>query len=173
MRRRNNGSTCFCQASSVKKGGRSGCNETEANEPPGWCIYAAVALVAVGCYLNALDCDFVHDDIPAVVRNRDVIGEASWSSVLNDDFWGTPMESINSHKSYRPFTTLTFRIEVDAKLGGGAVDFIRKSKKVENLLICQLVELSPDVDVSLMQKFDSSYGKLTVHHPLDYLNEQY
>ena len=109
MRRRNNGSTCFCQASSIKKGGRSGCNETETNEPPGWCIYAAVALVAVGCYLNALDCDFVHDDIPAVVRNRDVIGEASWSSVLNDDFWGTPMESINSHKSYRPFTTLTFR----------------------------------------------------------------
>lgn len=109
MRRRNNGSSCFCQASSIKRGGRGGCNETEANEPPGWCIYAAVALVAVGCYLNALDCDFVHDDIPAVVRNRDVIGKASWSSVLNDDFWGTPMESINSHKSYRPFTTLTFR----------------------------------------------------------------
>lgn len=107
MKRRNNGSSCFCQTG--KRNGRSGCNGTEANEPPGWCIYVAVALVAVGCYLNALDCDFVHDDIPAVVRNRDVIGKASWSSVLNDDFWGTPMESINSHKSYRPFTTLTFR----------------------------------------------------------------
>ena len=105
MRRRNNG--CCCQNS--KRAGRSGCNDSEGNEPPGWCIYATVALVAVGCYLNALGGDFVHDDIPAVVRNKDVLAQNPWTSILKDDFWGTPMHDINSHKSYRPLTTLTFR----------------------------------------------------------------
>ncbi|KAF3428234.1 hypothetical protein E2986_11746 [Frieseomelitta varia] len=94
---------------SSKRAGRSGCNDSEGNEPPGWCIYATVALVAVGCYLNALGGDFVHDDIPAVVRNKDVLAQNPWTSILKDDFWGTPMHDINSHKSYRPLTTLTFR----------------------------------------------------------------
>ena len=105
MRRRNNG--CCCQSS--KRAGRGGCNDSEGNEPPGWCIYGTVALVAVGCYLNALGGDFVHDDIPAVVRNKDVLAQNPWTSILKDDFWGTPMHDINSHKSYRPLTTLTFR----------------------------------------------------------------
>ncbi|KAG7204739.1 hypothetical protein KM043_005153 [Ampulex compressa] len=108
MKRRSNGTGgCCCQGS--RRNGRSGCNEAEGNEPPGWCIYAAVALVAVGCYLNALGGDFVHDDIPAVVRNKDVLAQTPLASVLTDDFWGTPMQDVNSHKSYRPLTTLTFR----------------------------------------------------------------
>lgn len=113
MRRRNNGSGggyagCCCQASK-RPGARNGCTGTPGNEPPGWCIYATVALVAVGCYLNALGGDFVHDDIPAVVRNKDVIVQTPWTSVFKDDFWGTPMHDVNSHKSYRPLTTFTFR----------------------------------------------------------------
>lgn len=105
MRRRNNG--CCCQSS--KRAGRSGCSDPDENESPGWCIYATIALVAVGCYLNALGGDFVHDDIPAVVRNKDVLAQTPWTSVLKNDFWGTPMHDVNSHKSYRPLTTLTFR----------------------------------------------------------------
>ncbi|PBC28313.1 Transmembrane and TPR repeat-containing protein [Apis cerana cerana] len=78
-------------------------------EPPVWCIYATVALVAVACYLNALGGDFVHDDIPAVVRNKDVLAQTPLTTLLKNDFWGTPMRDVNSHKSYRPLTTLTFR----------------------------------------------------------------
>lgn len=81
----------------------------DREETKGWCIYSAVALVAVGAYLNALGGDFVHDDIPAVVRNRDVLAEGSVLGVLKNDFWGTPMQDLSSHKSYRPLTTLTFR----------------------------------------------------------------
>jgi len=52
-----------------------------------------------------------------------------------------------------------YRIKVDAKLRGGAVDFILKSKKVKNSLIFQLVELSL---VFLIQKLYSSYGQNSV-----------
>ncbi|GAB1865473.1 TMTC3 protein [Camponotus japonicus] len=162
MKRRNNGSSCFCQTS--KRSGRGGCNGTETNEPPGWCIYAAVALVAVGCYLNALDCDFVHDDIPAVVRNRDVIGEASWSSVLNDDFWGTPMESINSHKSYRPFTTLTFRLNY--LMAGLSPMWYHATNVALHAGACILVTRVSLVVAALRPGFAALAGLLFATHPV-------
>lgn len=72
-------------------------------------IYTMVTATAVLSYVNSLSGDFVHDDIPAVVTNADVIGTNSLKQLFLDDFWGTPMEDANSHKSYRPLTTLSFR----------------------------------------------------------------
>ena len=105
----NGGGSCCCNSKKTSRVGSCVDVGADGNEAPGWCVYAVVALVAVGCYLNALGGDFVHDDIPAVVRNKDVLAQTTISSVLIDDFWGTPMQDINSHKSYRPLTTLTFR----------------------------------------------------------------
>ncbi|XP_049938787.1 protein O-mannosyl-transferase TMTC1-like [Schistocerca serialis cubense] len=76
---------------------------------PGAKGYAAVAAVALASYANALGGDFVHDDIPAVTRNKDVLGLTPLPDVFRNDFWGTPMADASSHKSYRPLTTLTFR----------------------------------------------------------------
>ena len=65
-------------------------------------------------YANSLQGDFLHDDIPAIVRNPNVnLSRAlngTTHSVFTDDFWGTPMSSPVSHKSYRPITTLLFRL---------------------------------------------------------------
>lgn len=72
-------------------------------------MYLVVVGVAVGCYVNALWGEFVHDDIVAVVRNHDVTGATGLVQLLVDDFWGTPLSDPHSHKSYRPLTTLTFR----------------------------------------------------------------
>ena len=33
-----------------------------------------------------------------------------WSNLLQNDFWGTPMDIEGSHKSYRPLTVATFRL---------------------------------------------------------------
>lgn len=74
-----------------------------------WPTYGLVGVVAVACYLNGLSGDFVHDDIPAVVLNKDVTGKNPIGHLLKNDFWGTPMEDVTSHKSYRPLTILTFR----------------------------------------------------------------
>lgn len=72
-------------------------------------MYAGVGALAAGCYVNALRGDFVHDDIPAVTTNRDVLGLTPLQGLLRNDFWGTSMAADSSHKSYRPLTTLTFR----------------------------------------------------------------
>lgn len=72
-------------------------------------IYFIVSVVAILCYINSLSGDFVHDDLPAIVYNRDVLGTSSLSDMLLNDFWGMRMKLKESHKSYRPLTTLTFR----------------------------------------------------------------
>lgn len=74
-----------------------------------WRVYAFIAFIAVACYLNGIQGDFVHDDIPAITMNKDVLGVTPITNVFRNDFWGTPMSDVNSHKSYRPLTTLSFR----------------------------------------------------------------
>ncbi|CAG9562902.1 unnamed protein product [Danaus chrysippus] len=73
-------------------------------------IYTMVISTAVLSYVNSLNGDFVHDDIPAIVTNGDVLGRSSIRELFLNDFWGTAMVDPNSHKSYRPLTTLSFRI---------------------------------------------------------------
>ena len=48
------------------------------------------------------------DDNEAVVTNRDVVN-SSLEHVFTNDFWGMNIFHPDSHKSYRPFTVLTFR----------------------------------------------------------------
>ena len=66
-------------------------------------------LLSLLVYLNTLRGDFVHDDIPAIVNNPDVNGKNSVLELFSNDFWGEPMSSVTSHKSYRPLTILLFR----------------------------------------------------------------
>ncbi|XP_066264640.1 protein O-mannosyl-transferase TMTC1-like isoform X1 [Branchiostoma lanceolatum] len=72
--------------------------------------YILVCVVAVGCYLNSLPGDFVHDDVMAIKTNKDVLGKTPLSEVFMNDFWGKRMSDNTSHKSYRPLCVLTFRI---------------------------------------------------------------
>eukprot|EP00080_Pristionchus_pacificus_P016258 PDM76278.1 collagen [Pristionchus pacificus] len=68
--------------------------------------YFAVALTAAAVFANSLNGDFVYDDHQAIVTNPDVV---SPSFSLTNDFWGGPISSKGSHKSWRPLTTLSFR----------------------------------------------------------------
>lgn len=74
-----------------------------------WYAYAFIGFAAIGCYVNGIDGDFVHDDIPAITLNKDVLGTNKIMRTFFNDFWGTPMEDASSHKSYRPLTVLSFR----------------------------------------------------------------
>ena len=73
---------------------------------------AALICASLGClvYLNSLGLTFCFDDEIAIVRNQDIRSNTSWSNLLHNDFWGTPMSSPDSHKSYRPLTVATFRL---------------------------------------------------------------
>ena len=72
--------------------------------------HSTVFLISLACYLNSLSGELVHDDIFAVRDNQDLRSSTPIAQLLRDDFWGEPMRSAVSHKSYRPLTVLTFRI---------------------------------------------------------------
>ncbi|XP_043225531.1 protein O-mannosyl-transferase Tmtc3-like [Amphibalanus amphitrite] len=74
-----------------------------------WSYPCLLALAVTLCYQNALHCDLVFDDVRAIHGNRDLRPDTPVSSLLSNDFWGTPMEKDHSHKSYRPLCVLTFR----------------------------------------------------------------
>uniref|UniRef100_A0A1I7YTP2 dolichyl-phosphate-mannose--protein mannosyltransferase n=1 Tax=Steinernema glaseri TaxID=37863 RepID=A0A1I7YTP2_9BILA len=69
-----------------------------------------VFVVAFGTFLNSLGGGFVFDDNQAIVHNADVVGGSPLSAVFQNDFWGSPMSHPGSHRSYRPLTILSFRL---------------------------------------------------------------
>ncbi|XP_032893910.1 protein O-mannosyl-transferase TMTC3 [Amblyraja radiata] len=66
--------------------------------------------VVVMCYWNSTSCGFVFDDVSAILDNKDLHPSSSLKNLFHNDFWGTPMSEERSHKSYRPLTVLTFRL---------------------------------------------------------------
>ncbi|VDI71048.1 Hypothetical predicted protein, partial [Mytilus galloprovincialis] len=70
-----------------------------------WIVFT----LAVLCFANSYDGDFVFDDSEAVTGNKDLKPETPLLSLFHHDFWGRKLDSKTSHKSYRPLTVLTFR----------------------------------------------------------------
>ncbi|KAL0968642.1 hypothetical protein UPYG_G00269540 [Umbra pygmaea] len=66
--------------------------------------------LVLGCYWNSLSCGFVFDDVSAILDNKDLRPATPLRNLFLNDFWGTPMAEERSHKSYRPLTVLTFRL---------------------------------------------------------------
>ncbi|XP_071831925.1 protein O-mannosyl-transferase TMTC3-like isoform X2 [Apostichopus japonicus] len=66
-------------------------------------------VVCINCFFNSLQCGFVFDDNKAVISNLDLRPSTPIWDLFKNDFWGTPLTSDRSHKSYRPLTVLTFR----------------------------------------------------------------
>ncbi|XP_055928422.1 protein O-mannosyl-transferase TMTC4-like [Argiope bruennichi] len=71
-----------------------------------WIIF----FISVVCYGNSINGEFVFDDSEAVINNADLKPETPLSNIFKNDFWGTKLTHNSSHKSYRPFTVLTFRL---------------------------------------------------------------
>ncbi|RQM29631.1 hypothetical protein B5M09_005937 [Aphanomyces astaci] len=68
---------------------------------------------AFAVFANTLSCGFVWDDRAAILTNRDIRTDDNTTAVGDlfvHDFWGTPISSASSHKSFRPITVLTFRL---------------------------------------------------------------
>lgn len=84
----------------------------------------AIFLASVAIYLNPIskDSNLIHNPSPVLDEmylvssdvsagrylNKD-IDESTLSTVFQNDYWGRPMNSPHSHKSYRPLTVLSFR----------------------------------------------------------------
>lgn len=70
----------------------------------------SVALLALLCFLKSYDGDFVFDDSEAIINNKDLNPDTPLSNIWTNDFWGSNLSSNSSHKSYRPLTVLSFRL---------------------------------------------------------------
>jgi hypothetical protein len=114
-------------------------------------VYTGLFLLCTFVYWNALGCEFVFDDITAIVENRDLRPHVPVRNLFANDFWGTPMSKEQSHKSYRPLTVITFRwnywlSEVDP-LGYHLVNVVLHGLvtmlyfKVCRQLVCSVVSL--------------------------------
>ena len=68
------------------------------------------ALLGAAVYLNTLECGICYDDHPAIRKNKDLRPETSWLDLFSHDFWGADIHNPTSHKSYRPLTVATFRL---------------------------------------------------------------
>nr|XP_045585958.1 protein O-mannosyl-transferase TMTC1-like [Procambarus clarkii] len=79
------------------------------DQSPTW-VYMTVWVAGVLVYVNGLTGELVHDDVSAIKTNPDVLGTNPLSHAFFNDYWGKPMCDPLSHKSYRPFTIITFRI---------------------------------------------------------------
>ncbi|XP_032878990.1 protein O-mannosyl-transferase TMTC4 isoform X2 [Amblyraja radiata] len=77
--------------------------------PRSW-AKAVVATLALLCFGISYNGDFVFDDSEAIINNKDLRPETSLGHLWEHDFWGTNLISNTSHKSYRPLTVLTFRL---------------------------------------------------------------
>mmetsp|Transcript_5849 Transcript_5849/g.13586 ORF Transcript_5849/g.13586 Transcript_5849/m.13586 type:complete len:722 (-) Transcript_5849:2438-4603(-) len=69
------------------------------------------ALIAIVSYsdLRAFNGQWVYDDAGSTVKNPVVTGQLDWKEAFTRDFWGTDMDTVQSHKSFRPITTLTLK----------------------------------------------------------------
>uniref|UniRef100_F1MAQ6 Protein O-mannosyl-transferase TMTC4 n=3 Tax=Rattus norvegicus TaxID=10116 RepID=F1MAQ6_RAT len=84
--------------------------------PPFW-AKLVVGFVSLLCFARSYDGDFVFDDSEAIVNNKDLQSDTPLADLWHHDFWGSRLSSNTSHKSYRPLTVLTFR--VNYYLSGG------------------------------------------------------
>ncbi|XP_035693904.1 protein O-mannosyl-transferase TMTC4-like [Branchiostoma floridae] len=69
-----------------------------------------VCLLALLCFWRSWDGEFLFDDSEAIVNNKDLLAETPVWELFQHDFWGKNLASKTSHKSYRPLTVLTFRL---------------------------------------------------------------
>ena len=74
-----------------------------------WRRAAVPGVVALLAFANSLHGGFVIDDGSAIRTNQDLRPETPLSQLLVNDFWGRPIASTTSVKSYRPLTVLSFR----------------------------------------------------------------
>ena len=73
-------------------------------------VLAGVALFALMLHVNTLSAGFTYDDRRAILENEDVRNNTPWAPLLTNDYWGRSMGDERSHKSYRPLTVATFKL---------------------------------------------------------------
>ena len=118
------------------------------------------------------DADAVLDEAYILSReNGDVRGSSNLTDVFKNDYWGRPMNSPSSHKSWRPFTVLTFRWLKGGGILGWTELFVHRAINVifhaatAELCSISAVRLFPDLDTVHLLALRCLTKLLFVLHP--------
>ena len=86
-----------------------------------WHAAALCGAVGAAVFASSLHGVPVYDDIEVIVKNPDMAADAPLSALWRHDFWGAPLTAARSHKSYRPLTSLSFKLDLAlaGQRGGG------------------------------------------------------
>uniref|UniRef100_A0A8C5LWM5 dolichyl-phosphate-mannose--protein mannosyltransferase n=1 Tax=Leptobrachium leishanense TaxID=445787 RepID=A0A8C5LWM5_9ANUR len=109
-----------------------------------------IGCLAFACFANSYNGNFVFDDSEAIINNKDLRAEVPIGDLWLHDFWGTKLNSNASHKSYRPLTVLTFRINYSVAGGLHPVGF-----HVVNIILHCLVS------ILMLDVFSIMFGGVT------------
>jgi len=118
---------------------------------------------------QGLNGEFVYDDSGTITKNRAVVvggGEYFWDDlelIWKVDFWGEVMGSEKSHKSFRPITTLSFRLNFLASGLKSTFWFHMVNVVVHalnTLLATELIDKTVGTDVAITS------GLLFATHPI-------
>lgn len=69
-----------------------------------------LSVCTIALYANTFRAGYVWDDRAAILSNKDVTQQRPVMEVFRHDFWGQVITDDLSHKSYRPVTVLSFRL---------------------------------------------------------------
>mmetsp|Transcript_32315 Transcript_32315/g.78876 ORF Transcript_32315/g.78876 Transcript_32315/m.78876 type:complete len:716 (+) Transcript_32315:72-2219(+) len=73
-------------------------------------FWTGIVAILAYCDRRALNGGYVYDDAGSVIKNVVVNGMVDdWKEAFKRDYWGTLMTEPQSHKSFRPITTLTLK----------------------------------------------------------------
>ena len=114
-------------------------------------------------YLNSLPNNFIFDDREAILTNSDIMLGGPYRNIFSNDFWGVPMSHTESHKSYRPLTVLSFKIQFDIH-GISPVAFHTVNVLLHSFLVFLLISLSSTITNS--QSVGLLTGLLFSVHPI-------
>ncbi|XP_059482286.1 protein O-mannosyl-transferase TMTC2-like isoform X2 [Neocloeon triangulifer] len=129
-----------------------------------WIVCGVCALAATLVYLNTLNAGFVYDDNRAILSNNDIRPSSPVTNLFINDFWGTPMHHSGSHKSYRPLTILTFRLNY--LLGGLKPVGYHATNVLLHALVSALLPLWASTTLHLPPKTTLLAGLLFAVHPV-------
>ncbi|EDV30332.1 uncharacterized protein Dana_GF22999 [Drosophila ananassae] len=130
-------------------------------------ILVLICLVCYGCG-GLSGATFVFDDTVAIVKNKDVNTlPTNWTAIFTHDFWGASLLSSDSHKSFRPLTTLMFHYEY-AMLGlsAGHMKFLNLILHCVNTLLMWRLVRSLNVTEINAERWAIISAALFAAHPI-------
>ncbi len=132
-----------------------------------WSVHlaaAACSVLAALLYVNTLKAGLVFDDQAAILANKDLLPSSPWSNLLFHDFWGDDIQHTSSHKSFRPITSVSFKLNYH--IHGDQPMHYHSVNVLLNAVVCYLFVMIAHFVLNMELGLAALAGVLYTIHPL-------